>query len=306
MNAIAIIAALTIEQWRPLGERKGVSAALAAWASYLERAFNGGERQHGITAWLVAVLPPVALVILLHALLSAAGWVFALALDVAVLYLTLGFRQFSHYFTDIQLAIKAGDIERARALLDQWRGASGVVRSREEVIRLAIEEALVAAHRHVFGVLLWYLLLPGPAGAILYRLAAYLAARWKPLGAFGDFATRAFHVLEWPAVRLTATAFALVGDFENAVYCWRTQARSWSDPDAGLVLAAGAGAMGVRLGMPVQDVDGVQPRPELGVGEEADGPFLDTTVGMLWRAVVLWVAVLAGAALVSSFARALA
>src|SRR5687767_4397583 len=223
-----------------------------------------------------------------------------------IFYLTLGFRQFSHYFTDIQLAIKAGDIERARALLDQWRGASGVVRSREEVIRLAIEEALVAAHRHVFGVLLWYLLLPGPAGAILYRLAAYLAARWKPLGAFGDFAARAFHVLEWPAVRLTATAFALVGDFENAVYCWRTQARSWADPDAGLVLAAGAGAMGVRLGMPVQDVDGVQPRPELGVGEEADGPFLDTTVGMLWRAVVLWVAVLAGAALVSSFARALA
>jgi adenosylcobinamide-phosphate synthase len=306
MNAIAIIAALTIEQWRPLGERKGVSAALAAWASYLERAFNGGERQHGITAWLVAVLPPVALAILLHALLSAAGWVFALAFDIAVLYLTLGFRQFSHYFTDIQLAIKAGDIERARALLDQWRGASGVVRSREEVIRLAIEEALVAAHRHVFGVLLWYLLLPGPAGAILYRLAAYLAVRWKPLGTFGDFAARAFHVLEWPAVRLTATAFALVGDFENAVYCWRTQARSWSDPDAGLVLAAGAGAMGVRLGMPVQDVDGVQPRPELGVGEEADGPFLDTTVGMLWRAVVLWVAVLAGAALVSSFARALA
>jgi adenosylcobinamide-phosphate synthase len=305
MNAIAIIAALAFEQWRPLGERKGVSAALAAWAAYLERAFNGGERQHGITAWLVAVLPPVALAILLHALLSAAGWVFALAFDVAVLYLTLGFRQFSHYFTDIQLAIKAGDLERARARLDQWRGGSGVVRSREEVIRLTIEEALVAAHRHVFGVLLWYLLLPGPAGAILYRLAAYLAARWKPLGAFGDFASRAFHLLEWPAVRLTATAFALVGDFENAVYCWRTQARSWSDPDAGLVLAAGAGAMGVRLGMPVQDVDGVQPRPELGVGEEADGPFLDTTVGMLWRSVVLWVAVLAGAALVSSFARAL-
>jgi adenosylcobinamide-phosphate synthase len=305
MNVSAIIAALVLEQWRPLGERKGVSAALAAWASYLERAFNGGERQHGITAWLVAVLPPVALAILLHALLSAAGWVFALAFDVAVLYLTLGFRQFSHYFTDIQLAIKAGDLERARALLDQWRGGSGVVRSREEVIRLTIEEALVAAHRHVFGVLLWYLLLPGPAGAILYRLAAYLAARWKPLGAFGDFASRAFHALEWPAVRLTATAFALVGDFENAVYCWRTQARSWSDPDAGLVLAAGAGAMGVRLGMPVQDVDGVQPRPELGAGEEADGPFLDTTVGMLWRAVVLWVTVLGGAALVSGFARAL-
>jgi len=303
MSVVAIIAALVIEQWRPLGERHGVSAALAAWGGWLERAFNGGERRHGITAWLVAVLPPVALALALHALLAAAGWVFALAFDIAALYLTLGFRQFSHYFTDIQLALKSGDIERARLALDQWRGASGVVRTREEVVRLAIEEALVAAHRHVFGVLLWYLILPGPSGAILYRLAAYLAARWRHLGAFGRFAEQAFHVLEWPAVRLTAAAFALVGDFENTVYCWRAQARTWPDPDAGVLLAAGAGAMGVRLGMPVQEVDGLQPRPELGVGEEADGPFLDTTVGMLWRALVLWVAVLAGAAFVAYAAR---
>jgi adenosylcobinamide-phosphate synthase len=306
MSVLGIIAALLIEQWRPLGERKGVSAVLAAWAGMLERAFDGGERRHGTVAWLVAVLPPVAAAIVLDALLGAAGWLLALAFEVAVLYLTLGFRQFSHYFTDLQLAIKAGDTERARVLLDEWRGASGVVRTREEVIRLAIEQALVAAHRHVFGVLLWYLLLPGPAGAILYRLAAFLAARWGAKGAFGTFAQRAFHVLEWPAVRLTATAFALVGDFENTVYCWRTQARTWPDPDAGILLAAGAGAMGVRLGMTVQEVDGPQPRPELGVGEEADGPFLDTAVGMLWRSLVLWVAVLAGAALVAYASRVVA
>ncbi len=303
MSVLAIVAALVIEQWRPLGERKSVSAALAAWAAWLERSFNGGERRHGTVAWLVAVVPPVAVALALHALLSAAGGLFSLAFEVAVLYLTLGFRQFSHYFTDIQLAIKSGDIERARSLLEQWRGASGVVRTREEVIRLAIEEALVAAHRHVFGVLLWYLLLPGPSGAILYRLAAYLAVRWKDRGGFGRFARQAFHLLEWPAVRLTAAAFALVGDFENTVYCWRTQARTWSDPDAGIVLAAGAGAMGVRLGMPVQEVDGMQPRPELGVGEEADGPFLDTTVGMLWRALVLWVGVLLAALVVGYLAR---
>ena len=303
MSVVAIILALLIEQWRPLGENKGVSSTLAAWAGSLERSFNGGAREHGLTAWLVAVLPPVAISILLHALLSAANWLLALAFDIAVLYLTLGFRQFSHYFTDIQVALKSGDIDRARVLLDQWRGASGVVRTREEVVRLSIEEALLAAHRHVFGVLLWYLIFPGPSGAILYRLAAYLAARWRNLGGFARFAEQAFHVLEWPAVRLTAAAFALVGDFENTVYCWRTQARTWPDPDAGVLLAAGAGAMGVRLGMPVQEMDGLQPRPELGVGEEADGPFLDTTVGMLWRALVLWVAVLAGAAIVAHSSR---
>jgi adenosylcobinamide-phosphate synthase len=292
MGVLAIVAALVIEQWRPLGNWKSVHTALAAWGAGLERAFNGGERRHGLVAWLVAILPAVAAVGALHALLAGAGTALALAFDIAVLYLTLGFRQFSHYFTDIHLAVKAGDIDAARGLLERWRGASGVVRTREEVIRLAIEEALLASHRHVFGVLLWYLVLPGPSGAILYRLAAYLAARWRPLGAFGDFARRAFHVLEWPAVRLTAIAFAVVGDFEDAIYCWRTQARSWPDADAGIVLAAGAGAMGVRLGGPIQDVEGMQPRPELGIGEAAEGPFLDSAVGMLWRAVVVWIFVL--------------
>jgi adenosylcobinamide-phosphate synthase len=292
VSVLAIIAALVIEQWRPLGDKTTVHQGLATWAGWLEQSFNGGDRRHGMVAWLVAVVPPVAAVVALYAALYSMSGLLALAFNVGVLYLTLGFRQFSHYFTDLQLAVKSGDIERARSLLEQWRGASGVTRPREEVIRLAIEEALLASHRHVFGVLLWYLVLPGPSGAVLYRLAAYLAWRWKDMGAFGRFAERAFYVLDWPAVRLTACAFAVVGDFEDAVYCWRTQARSWLDPNAGIVLAAGAGAMGVRLGMPVQDVEGMQPRPELGVGEGAEGPFLDSTVGLLWRAVVVWVFVL--------------
>jgi cobalamin biosynthesis protein CobD/CbiB len=292
MSVLAIVAALLLEQWRPLDHARTVHAWLSAWAGWLEQAFNGGERRHGMVAWLVAVLPAVAACILIHQLLASLHFLLAVAFNVAVLYFTLGFRQFSHHFTEIQLAVKSGDVERARQLLEEWRGASGVVRTREEVIRLSIEEALVASHRHVFGVLLWYVLLPGPSGAILYRLAAFLQHRWKDLGPFGRFAERAFQLLEWPAVRLTAASFAVVGDFEDAVYCWRTQARTWMEQSAGVVLAAGAGAMGVRLGMPVQEVEGMQPRPELGVGEPADGPFLDSTVGLVWRALVVWIFVL--------------
>ncbi len=292
MAVLAIIAALLLEQWRPLAERRSVAAALGGLAGWLEHTFNGGEKRHGVVAWLVAVLPAVIGAAALHAALDALHPLLALAFNVAALYLTLGFRQFSHHFTALQLAVKSGDIDRARQELDAWRGASGVVRSREEVIRLAIEAALLASHRHVFGVLLWFILLPGPSGAILYRLAAYLAARWDGMGGFGQFARKAFAVLEWPAVRLTAASFAVVGDFEDAVYCWRTQARAWLDDNAGVVLAAGAGAMGVRLGMPVQEAEGVVPRPELGLGEPADGPFLDSTVGLLWRSLVVWVFVL--------------
>ncbi|MGH8674744.1 MAG: CobD/CbiB family protein [Burkholderiales bacterium] len=292
MAVIAIIAALLLEQWHPLGDRTVWRSALASCAEWVENTFNAGEQRHGTIAWLVAVVPPVAGAVALYALLVWLEPLLALAFNIAALYLTLGFRQFSHYFTGLQRALREGDVDRAREAIAAWRGEAAMHRSREEVMRLAIEEALAASHRHVFGVLFWFVLLPGPSGAILYRLAVYLRERWAKLGAFGRTAEQVYAVLEWPAARLTAAAFAVVGDFEDAVYCWRTQARAWPDPHMGVVLAAGAGAMGVRLGMPLAEPGGLESRPELGVGETADLPFLDTAVGLLWRALVLWVFVL--------------
>jgi adenosylcobinamide-phosphate synthase len=294
MGVIAIVAALVLEQWRPLGDRKAVLLALQGWTDWLERSFNAGESRHGAIAWLLAALAPVAASVALYALLRWAldSPVAALLLNIAALYLTLGFRQFSHFFTGIQSAIRDGETDRARELIGAWRGESAAHLSREEVIRLAIEEAIVASHRHVFAVLFWFVLLPGPSGAILYRMAAFLGRRWGGKGEFGRFAARALYFMEWPAVRLTAAAFAVVGDFEDAVYCWRTQAGAWPEPNVGIVLAAGAGALGVKLGMPLAEFDGLRARPELGLGETADAPFLDSTVGLLWRALVLWVFVL--------------
>jgi cobalamin biosynthesis protein CobD/CbiB len=300
MGAVAIIAALLLEQWRPLSDRRAVHSALAGWADWLERSFNAGLSHHGIIAWLIAVAAPVLGAGALYAALFWVSPLAALLLNIVALYFTLGFRQFSHYYTGIQAAVREGDVDRARELLGTWRGEPTSHRSREEVIRLAIEEGIVASHRHVFAVLFWFVLLPGPCGAILYRLAAFVGRRWAGKGEFGGFAERALHVLEWPAARLTAISFAVVGDFEDAVYCWRTQASSWPDPNLGVVLAAGAGALGMRLGMPLGEVEGLQPRPELGLGEAADAPLLDSAVGLLWRALVLWVFVL----LMLSLARA--
>jgi adenosylcobinamide-phosphate synthase len=42
----------------------------------------------------------------------------------------------------------------------------------------------------------------------------------------------------------------------------------------------------------VQEAGGTQPRAELGVGASADIPLLDSTVGLLWRALVVWIFVL--------------
>ena len=290
MSVIAIIAALLLEQWRPLVERKAYHALLARWASWLESTFNAGESRHGRIAWMIAAAPIVLGSLALYYLLLWMHPLFALALNVAALYVTMGFRQFSHSFTAIQIALKAGDLERARTLIGAWRGESAQHRTKEEVVRLSIEEALAASHHHVFAVLFWFMVLPGPSGALLYRLAGFLARRWRTHGVFGTFSARVYAAMEWPAARLTAIGFAIVGDFEDAIYCWRSQASAWPEPNLGIVLAAGAGAMGVKLGMPLAGADAsVEPRPDLGLGDTADVAFLDGTVGLLWRSLVVWV-----------------
>jgi cobalamin biosynthesis protein CobD/CbiB len=313
MSLFSLVIALLLEQFRPLPYRRFVLAPLTALADFLEAHLNGGERQHGILAWAIAVIVPTAVAGIVYYSLLAISPLLALLCNVGVLYLTLGFRRFSHYFTDIQLALRMGDLSHARQLLGQWRGAPVDAMSSDEIARAAIELALVASHRHVFGVIVGFVLLPGPCGAVLYRSAAFLAAYWgtrshaadvpapagefAEFGAFGDFSARAFAVIDWLPVRATAAAFAVVGDFEDAVYCWRTQADRVHDAGIGIVLASGAGALGVRLGRQTADSEvelsesgdlkRAEGAVELGAGDDADADHMQSAVGLLWRALLL-------------------
>jgi adenosylcobinamide-phosphate synthase len=103
------------------------------------------------------------------------------------------------------------------------------------------------------------------------------------------FAQRAFHVLNWLPARLTGLTYAIAGNFEDATFCWRTQADSWPEPEDGVVLAAGAGAMGIRLGQSINVGGETVWRPELGSGQaEPDADSIDSAVSMIWRGLVIW------------------
>jgi len=375
MSLFALITALLLEQIHPLSSRKYLFGLLSGYVKFFQQHFNAGQQRHGKIAWLLAVLPMLAGAIVLYQLLYRVNPIFAWAFNVLVLYLTMGFRQFSHYFTDIHQALRNGRLDEARRLLSDWRGMTSHELNAEEVARLTIEQALIASHRNVFGVIVWFVLfsavgLGGAAGALLYRLGQFL--RWhlgggydtvgrspqvreypphprsrdrlatpvtsrggdqdeaEPEGLvdgewgrdeFGGFSRLAFYFLDWLPVRLTAMTFAIVGNFEDTIYCWRTQAASWSEAEkhlmkplaiplggqkttakrlvmaghpneAGILLSSGAGALGVRLGMPIQQGGLLLDRPELGIGDDADTDFMQSTVGLVWRSVVFWLILL--------------
>jgi adenosylcobinamide-phosphate synthase len=113
---------------------------------------------------------------------------------------------------------------------------------------------------------------------------------------FGWFAARAFFVMDWIPQRVSAFFFAIVGNFEDALYCWRSQAASWVRPEEGIVLASGAGALGVRLGEPLTLGGTTVERPSLGTGDPPREETLASLGGMLWRALILWLIVFALAA----------
>ncbi len=299
MSLFALIAALLLEQLHPLSSRKYLYGWLSGYAYQFSHYFNAGERRHGRIAWVLAVLPVLFVVAVLswflHHVHPVLSWVF----NVLVLYMTMGFRQFSHYFNDIHQALRDDDLGRAHRLLSIWRGGQAHELNAEEVARVTIEEGILASHRNVFGVIVWFVLfsalgLSGGVGVIMYRLGQFLSARWGEdrQNSFGDFARQAFQVMEWLPVRMTAMTFAIVGDFEDTIYCWRTQAASWPDRDEGILLASGAGALGVRLGMHLPQGGLPFDRPELGVGDDADAAFLQSTIGLVWRSIVLWLLLL--------------
>jgi adenosylcobinamide-phosphate synthase len=310
MNVIAVLAALGLEQWRAFHWRGALERAYIRYARAVETRLNGGTTQLGVIATLIVVAPPVLLAAVIFFVLEAVHPVLGLVWNIAALYLLMGFRRFSHAFSAVRQALKDGDLNAARRALASWGSGATNELSTSDVAKLAIERGLIDSYRNVFATLFWFTLLPGPAGAVLYRAAALLANEWRddargadttPIAqaraVFGGPARWLLWLLDWAPVRLTALSFAIVGDFEDAASCWRTQAADWAPYEggehAGIVLASGAGALGVIVGGPLP-VAGGEPefRPAMGLGETAEADLLPSAVGLIWRALVLWLLVM--------------
>lgn len=308
MTFLTILCALIIEQLKPLRVDNPVYGGVKSLAARVERSFNAGQESHGRLAWF-AVMAALALPTLLIYWLCARLSPFAvLAWNILIVYLTLGFRHYSHYFTSIQIALNSGDLTTARSLLTEWTRQDATGMEMSEISRLAVEAALITTHRNVFGVFFWFLMPLGPAGAVLYRVSEYLARAWNEPEhmrneAFGHFATRAFYWIDWIPARLTAIAFAIVGNFEDAIYAWRNFAHRWRDEAIGIILSAGGGAMGLRLGTSAETAAAILPADasiidsiDVGIdsppGEEATAHALQSTVGLVWRALLLWMLLL--------------
>ncbi|MEY2775958.1 MAG: hypothetical protein RLY30_56 [Pseudomonadota bacterium] len=319
MTLISLLFALLIEQGRPIRHGNPIHRWVDQWLVSWKP--SSQDRRRAWAVWLLVVAGGSLASLLILGLLQWGGGVlsalFELLFTVGVLYLTMGFRRFSHWFHEIQAALRANDLPSARAVLSRWvdiMGGDSVARAASvdgnasEVAREAIRLALIAAQRQVFGVIFWFVLLPGPSGALAYWLSARLLQCWAgqgnhhPTDVSGRIAMKAYRWMDWAPVRVTAAIFAVVGNFEDSVAMWRARAAAapgTRDDTDRILLASGAGAMGFRLSIPDAPAGytGLEETDLLGANvpggyepdlREAELSSLDTATGLVWRAIVIW------------------
>lgn len=280
-------------RWHPL-------AGFGNCASSLERVLNrdGLRRLRGVLGWALLVVPPVALAAWIC---STAGPWLAAAVHALLLYFSIGLRSLRDHVLPIAAALATGRLDDARGLTARIVSRDTGTASADDLAKAAVESTLENGNDAVFGTLFWFAVAGGP-GALLFRLANTLDAMWGYRNArflqYGWAAARIDDLLNLAPARLTALTYLLLGDPRRGWRCWRTQAAAWPSPNAGPVMAAGAGSLGVSLGGAAQYEGRVEQRPPLGGGAPATAPDIARAWRLVAHGALLWLALTVLAAII--------
>ena len=256
-------------------------------AATIEKRLNRRTIAGGVLAWLLAVGPWVALVFWLRPLAP-------FAVDVVLLYFAIGAQSLCEHAEAIAKPLQEGRLDEARQRVGWIVSRETSQLDESGVAKAGVESVLENGNDAIFGTLFWFALLGGP-GAVLFRLANTLDAMWgyrtERFNLFGRFAARFDDALNFIPARLTALTYALLGHTRMALSCWRAQAPGWDSPNAGPVMSAGAGSLGILLGGTAIYHGQEETRPPLGAGPSPVAADLERAIALIRRSLWLWLAV---------------
>ncbi len=289
-TASAIVAALLLDALLGEPRRAHPLVAFGRWAGRVEAWLWRDAHAAGVLSWLLAVLPWLLLVVVVERLLRdwpGLAWLFS----VVLLYAAIGLRSLAEHALPIATALERGELAAARKAVAQVVSRDTAALDARGVASAASESVLENGCDAVFGAVFWFAVL-GVPGVLLYRLANTLDAMWgyrtPRYRRFGAFAARLDDVLNFVPARLVTLSYALLGKTVPALHCWRVQGRRWKSPNAGPVMAAGAGALGLALGGAAPYHGVMTERPQLGAGRAADAAGIRAALRLVRRTALLW------------------
>lgn len=259
----------------------------------LNRATDSKEQQmiNGIIGLAILVIP----VLLLTGFIarSEPSWIIYI-LEVLILYLAIGRQSLNQHVDAIYQALQKSDMELGRERVAMIVSRDTQQMQKKDISRAAVESVLENGSDAIFAAIFWYVV-AGVPGVVAYRIINTLDAMWgyktKRYQWFGFAAAKADDILNYIPARLTAISYALVGHWPWAIHCWKTQAKEWQGINPGVVMAAGSGALGVKLGGGDYYHGCFQERPVLGMGETVQPYHIIDSLKLLDRVVYLWLIV---------------
>ncbi len=286
--ALSALAGVGLDAWLGEPRRWHPLVGFGHLAQRIEQRLNSGGRgwrSHGVSGWCLAVLPPVLLVWLLS--LSSLGWL----VDILVLYFALGLKSLAQHALPVAQALRLGNLDEARRRVGYLVSRRTSELDACGVARAGTESVLENGADAVFASLFWFAVLGAP-GVLLHRLSNTLDAMWgyrnERFERFGWAAAKIDDVLNYVPARLVALTYALLGRTAIALRCWRRQAPQWDSPNAGPVMAAGAGALQVQLGGAAIYHGLEELRPQLGEGAPAQARDIERALNLVYFGVLLW------------------
>ena len=291
---LAVVVALVLGHFaRELTAALRDHGAYRAWLRWLDARFPDDGFWRGRYGIALAVVPILLVVALLQVLLH--GSLFglpSLLFGVAVLFHAWGPRDLDHD-ADAVIAASSGDARREAAAW-LWPATR---RDEARTDPLSLVDAVVgAALRRWFGVLFWFLLL-GAAGALLYRLVAIaaeddIAEALPPEMVRG--ARTLLAVLDWPVAQLMTLALALIGNFDVVVGAWKNAGGAAARLDSGFLGAAARASVRSEIAQEAEEyADAGVPAGTALVHELGPLPELRDAMSLVWRSLLVWLAVIA-------------
>jgi adenosylcobinamide-phosphate synthase len=260
------------------------------------------RRERGLLALLCMVGGPLLCVLLLQNYLAALWWPLQIGGQAAILYVAIGRQSLREHALAVANALRRNDIVVARRAVSRIVTRDTARADVTAVSSATVETVLENGSDALFASLFWFIV-AGLPGVVVHRAANTLDAMWgyrnERFNEFGWAAARFDDLLNYIPARLTAIVYALSGQTQRALHCWRTQAPRWSSPNAGPVMAAGAGALGLQLGGAAIYSGVVEMRPPLGSGRAAQPDDIRRALNLLDRSLAIWLIALlafAGAA----------
>ncbi len=230
--------------------------------------------RHLCTGLAVAALPTLLLGTMAR---RFGGLAAQRASAVAVVATTLGARSLDRHASQIEGALASGRIDVARRALPALAGRDPEGLGEAEIARAVVESLAENSVDAVVAPLFWAAV-AGPVGAAAYRavntLDAMVGHRSDRYRNFGRASARADDIVNFVPARIAAVCVAMcaprrVAHIMRAV---RLQAPDHPSPNAGVVEAAFAAALAVRLGGTNSYGGVIEHRGELGDGRAAQTP----------------------------------